>query len=68
MQDIALADAMRGATLFRKIDVPVLGLVENMSYHLCPSCGTKSHIFGEDGGKRFAEREHMELLGQVSRV
>lgn len=65
LQDIALADAQRGATLFRKINVPILGLVENMSYHLCPSCGWKSHIFGEDGGKRLAEKQHMELLGQV---
>ena len=64
-QDIALADALRGATLFRKVNVPILGLLENMSYHLCASCGAKSHIFGQDGGKRMAEREHMELLAQV---
>lgn len=56
---------MRGATLFRKINVPVLGLIENMSYHSCPNCGHKSHIFGQDGGKRLAEAQNMRLLGQV---
>lgn len=56
---------MRGAALFRKINVPVLGLLENMSYHVCASCGARSHIFGEDGGKRLAHAQHMELLGQV---
>ena len=60
-----MADALRGATLFRKINVPVLGLVENMSYHLCPECGHRSHIFGQDGGRRLAEAQHLELLGQV---
>ena len=64
-QDIALLDARRGATMFRKISVPNLGIVENMSYHQCRQCGHKEYVFGQDGAVRTAEELGMELLGQV---
>jgi ATP-binding protein involved in chromosome partitioning len=50
-QDIALLDAQKGIEMFRKVDVPVLGIVENMSVHICSECGHAEHIFGEQGGK-----------------
>ena len=65
LQDIALIDARRGATMFRNVRVPILGIIENMSYYQCPSCGQQQHIFGRDGAKRTAEDFNMELLGQV---
>ena len=68
LQDIALIDARRGATMFRNVRVPILGIIENMSYYQCPSCGHQQHIFGRDGAKRTAEDFNMELLGQVSLV
>ncbi|CAK0761277.1 hypothetical protein CVIRNUC_002844 [Coccomyxa viridis] len=64
-QDIALIDARRGATMFRNVRVPILGIIENMSYYQCPNCGHQQHIFGRDGAKRTAEDFNMELLGQV---
>ncbi|CAL5219543.1 g1395 [Coccomyxa viridis] len=64
-QDIALIDARRGATMFRNVRVPILGIIENMSYYQCPNCGHSAHIFGKDGAKRTAEDFNMELLGQV---
>lgn len=64
-QDIALIDARRGATMFRNVRVPILGIIENMSYYQCPNCGHNAHIFGKDGAKRTAEDFNMELLGQV---
>lgn len=64
-QDIALIDAAKGITMFDKVKVPVLGIVENMSYHLCENCGHKSHIFGEAGGVQIAESKHTHLLGQL---
>ena len=68
LQDIALIDARRGATMFRNVRVPILGIIENMSYYQCPSCGHQQHIFGRDGAKRTAEDFSMELLGQVPLV
>lgn len=65
MQDIALLDARRGVTMFNKIAVPNLGIVENMSYHQCKSCGHKEFVFGEDGALRTAKDLNMEVLGQV---
>ncbi|ONM07163.1 IND1(iron-sulfur protein required for NADH dehydrogenase)-like [Zea mays] len=62
-QDIALIDARRGANMFRKVQVPILGLVENMSCFKCPKCGEKSYIFGEGGAQRTAEEMDMKLLG-----
>ncbi len=64
-QDIALIDAVKGIAMFDKVKVPVLGIVENMSYHLCENCGHKSHIFGEAGGEHMAEDHETKLLGQL---
>jgi ATP-binding protein involved in chromosome partitioning len=63
-QDIALADAVRGITMFRKLDVPLLGLVENMAYYPLPD-GTRDYVFGQDGGKAAAEKYGTELLAEV---
>ena len=54
-QDIALLDARKGLTMFEKVSVPVLGVIENMAVYHCPNCGHEAHIFGEDGGKRLAQ-------------
>jgi len=64
-QDIALLDARKGLNMFRKVDVPVLGIVENMSYFACPNCGHVSHIFSHGGARREAEKLGMEFLGEV---
>jgi ATP-binding protein involved in chromosome partitioning len=64
-QDIALADARKGLAMFEKVSVPVLGIVENMSVHICPSCGHVEHIFGEGGGARLAAQHGVTLLGQL---
>jgi ATP-binding protein involved in chromosome partitioning len=64
-QDIALLDARKGLNMFRKVDVPVLGIVENMSYFRCPHCGGRSDIFGHGGARREAERLGVEFLGEV---
>jgi ATP-binding protein involved in chromosome partitioning len=64
-QDIALIDAKKGLNMFRKVDVPVLGIVENMSYFTCPNCGHESHIFSHGGARREAETLGMEFLGEL---
>ena len=64
-QDIALLDARKGLNMFRKVDVPVLGIIENMSYFLCPHCGERSDIFSHGGARREAERLGSEFLGEV---
>jgi ATP-binding protein involved in chromosome partitioning len=64
-QDLALIDARRGIAMFRRVDVPVLGLVENMSYFLCPHCGERSDPFGHGGAKTEAERQGVPFLGEV---
>jgi ATP-binding protein involved in chromosome partitioning len=64
-QDIALIDAVKGIAMFDKVKVPVLGIVENMSYHLCENCGHQSHIFGEAGGEHMAQDHETQLLGQL---
>jgi ATP-binding protein involved in chromosome partitioning len=64
-QDIALLDARKGLAMFRKVDVPVLGIVENMSYFLCPHCGERSDIFAHGGARREAQRLGAEFLGEV---
>ncbi len=63
-QEVALGDAVRGITMFRKLEVPLLGLVENMAYYELPD-GTRDHVFGEGGGARTAARFETELLGQI---
>lgn len=64
-QDIALLDARRGAEMFNKVDIPVLGLVQNMNVFICPNCGHKEHIFGKDGTTKLAEELQIEVLGDV---
>ena len=64
-QEVALIDARKAATMFEKVNVPVLGLVENMSYFLCPSDGKRYDIFGNGGGEREAARLKVPLLGQI---
>src|SRR5882672_2177456 len=64
-QDLALIDARRGIAMFRKVNVPVLGIVENMSYFHCPQCGTRTDIFGHGGARREAERLGVPFLGEV---
>ncbi|MFQ6371088.1 iron-sulfur cluster carrier protein ApbC [Shewanella sp. YIC-542] len=64
-QDIALADAQKGISMFEKVNIPVLGVVENMSFYLCPECGHKEFPFGSEGGSRIAERYHVPLLGAL---
>jgi ATP-binding protein involved in chromosome partitioning len=64
-QDLALIDARRGIAMFRRVNVPVLGIVENMSYFQCPVCGTRSDIFGHGGARHEAERLGVPFLGEV---
>ena len=64
-QEIALLDARKGLQMFRKVGVPVLGIVENMGIHRCPACGHESHIFDAGGGAALAERYQTVLLGQL---
>jgi len=64
-QDIALLDARKGFKMFEKVDVPVLGIVENMSIHICSNCGHEEHIFGEGGGARMAEEYDVDFLGAL---
>jgi ATP-binding protein involved in chromosome partitioning len=64
-QDLALVDARRGVAMFKRVNVPVLGVVENMSYFLCPHCGERSDIFGHGGAHKEAERQAVPFLGEV---
>jgi ATP-binding protein involved in chromosome partitioning len=64
-QDLALIDARKGLNMFRKVDVPVLGIIENMSYFVCPKCGERSDIFGHGGAKAEAEKLGIAFLGGV---
>src|SRR5688572_30147908 len=64
-QDLALIDARRGISMFKRVNVPVLGIVENMSYFLCPECGTRSDIFSHGGARHEAERLGVPFLGEV---
>ena len=64
-QDLALIDARRGVAMFKRVNVPVLGVVENMSYFLCPECGTRSDLFGHGGARHEAERQGVPFLGEV---
>ncbi|KAL8604202.1 hypothetical protein ACOMHN_014770 [Nucella lapillus] len=64
-QDIALADVRRGASVFRKVKTPVLGVVENMSVYMCPNCGHTHHIFGHSGAKKLANELGVDILGEV---
>jgi ATP-binding protein involved in chromosome partitioning len=64
-QDIALLDARKGIEMFRKVDVPVLGIIENMAVHVCSECGHREHIFGDHGGERIATDYGVPLLGSL---
>jgi ATP-binding protein involved in chromosome partitioning len=64
-QDIALADARKGLEMFQKVHVPVLGVVENMSLHICSNCGHEERIFGEHGGRNLSEQYGVPLLGSL---
>jgi ATP-binding protein involved in chromosome partitioning len=67
-QDIALIDARKGVAMFNKTQVPVLGIVENMSTFICPNCGHESHIFGHGGAQSEARRIGVPFLGEVPLV
>ena len=64
-QDIALLDARKALKMFEKVEIPVLGIVENMSTHICSNCGHEEHIFGEGGGKRMSVEYSVEHLGDI---
>jgi len=64
-QDIALLDARKGLKAFEKVQVPVLGIIENMATHVCSNCGHEEHVFGEGGGARMAEQYGVPLLGSL---
>lgn len=64
-QDIALLDAAKGIEMFNKVDIPVLGILENMSVYTCPSCGETHHLFGTGGGARVAQELGVPLLGEL---
>src|SRR6201999_1439434 len=64
-QDLALIDARKGLAMFQKVDVPVLGIIENMSTFICPKCGERSDIFGHGGAEREAEKLGLPFLGGV---
>ena len=64
-QDIALLDAKKGLKAFEKVQVPVLGIIENMATHVCSNCGHEEHVFGEGGGARMAEEYGVPLLGSL---
>jgi ATP-binding protein involved in chromosome partitioning len=64
-QEVALIDARKGTAMFRKVGVPVLGIIENMSYYLCPQCGHEDEIFKRGGGQEMAERLGVPFLGEI---
>jgi len=64
-QDVALADVRRGLQMFRQVQVPVLGVIENMSYHVCPGCGARAELFGHGGGAAMARELGVPFLGEI---
>lgn len=64
-QDVALADAIKGVNMFKKVNVPILGIIENMSYFKCPDCGHEAHIFSHFGAKHTAEKMDVPFLGEL---
>ena len=64
-QDIALLDAKKAVKMFEKVQIPLLGIVENMSTHICSNCGYEEHIFGEGGGRRMASEYEIDYLGEI---
>ena len=65
-QDIALMDARRGINMFRKVHVPILGMIENMSYFICPKCGKRSDIFNHGGARKLGETFGIDILGEIA--
>ncbi len=64
-QDIALIDAVKGVNMFKRVNVPILGIVENMSYYICEKCGTRVDIFGHEGARKTAENMGVPFLGEI---
>ncbi|RHZ70576.1 hypothetical protein Glove_269g54 [Diversispora epigaea] len=64
-QDIALVDARKGTNMFKKVDVPILGMVQNMSLFVCPNCQHKTHIFGKDGVIKTSQEMGIDYLGDI---
>ena len=64
-QDVALQDVVKGISMFRRLEVPIVGIVENMAYFVCRCCNTRTDIFGTGGGRRLAERTSLPFLGEV---
>ncbi|MDR1694578.1 MAG: Mrp/NBP35 family ATP-binding protein [Lactobacillaceae bacterium] len=64
-QDIALIDAVKGVNMFQKVGIPILGIVENMSYYICENCGTRAEIFGHEGAKETSEKLKVKFLGEI---
>jgi ATP-binding protein involved in chromosome partitioning len=64
-QNVALADAVKGIVMFRKTEVPVLGVIENMATYHCPSCGHESHVFGQGGAEKVSQKFEVPVLGQI---
>ena len=64
-QDIALIDAVKGVNMFKTVEVPILGIVENMSYHICENCGHKEYVFGEHGAEDTAAKMGIDFLGEI---
>jgi ATP-binding protein involved in chromosome partitioning len=64
-QDVAVADALRAVRMFRQVHCPMLGIVENMSYFVCPDCGERDEIFGSGGGEKMSRSEGLEVLAQI---
>ena len=64
-QDIALIDAVKGVNMFKRVNVPILGIVENMSYYICEKCGTRADIFGHEGARKTAENMCVPFLGEI---
>jgi ATP-binding protein involved in chromosome partitioning len=64
-QDVALSDVVRGVSMFKRLEVPVLGVIENMSYFLCPHCGERTDIFDHGGARRMAEKMNVPFLGEI---
>jgi ATP-binding protein involved in chromosome partitioning len=64
-QSVSLEDAMKAATMFEKLEVPVFGVIENMSYFLCPHCGERTNVFGHGGAKTAADELGLDFLGEI---
>jgi ATP-binding protein involved in chromosome partitioning len=64
-QDIALLDARKGLNMFRRVEVPILGIIENMSYHICSNCGHREDIFAHGGARRTADELNADFLGEI---